>query len=141
MTQKRILFIHKNYPAQFGALGAWMANRGWDVTFATERKDIKESPFRVVRFEPHRKGTEGIHRYLVGLEESIITGQGFARTAIAMRNQGYVPDIVVAHSGWGVGTFVKDIWPDTAFVHWIMPDQISSRPISAHASGANGGDA
>lgn len=119
MTQKRILFIHKNYPAQFGALGAWLAQRGWDVTFATERKDVQGAPFRMVRFEPHRKGTEGIHQYLRGVEESIITGQGFARSAIAMRNQGYAPDVVVAHSGWGVGTFVKDIWPDTAFVPYL----------------------
>lgn len=119
MTQKRILFIHKNYPAQFGTLGGWLAQKGWDVTFATERKDVTQSPFRVVRFEPHRKGTQGIHRYLAGLEEGVITGQGFARTAIAMKNQGYTPDIVVAHSGWGVGTFVKDIWPDTKFVAYL----------------------
>jgi len=119
MTQNSILFIHKNYPAQFGALGNWLKGRGWDVTFATERKDIREAPFKVARFEPHRKGTEGIHRYLTGLEESVITGQGFARTAIALRNKGYTPDIVVAHSGWGVGTFVKDIWPTTAFVPYL----------------------
>jgi len=119
MTKKRILFIHKNYPAQFGALGSWLAKKGWDVTFATERKGVKSAPFRVARFEPHRKATEGIHRYIKGVEESLITGQGFARTAIAMRNQGYEPDIVVAHSGWGVGTFVKDIWKDTAFVPYL----------------------
>ncbi len=112
----RILFIHKNYPAQFGALGAWLSGQGWDVTFATERKDVGQAPMRVVQFEPHREVTKGIHRYVAGLEEGIIAGQGFARTALAMRNKGYKPDCVVAHSGWGVGTFVKDIWPDTCFI-------------------------
>jgi len=119
MTKKRILFIHKNYPAQFGALGGWLSQQGWDVTFATARKDVTQSPFDVVKFESHREGTEGIHQYLVGVEEGIIAGQGFARTAISLRNNGYVPDVVVAHSGWGVGTFVKDIWPQTAFVPYL----------------------
>ena len=112
----RILFIHKNYPAQFGAIGAWLAKKGWDVIFATEREGVENQPVRVVRFGSNREVTNGIHQYLAGVEQGLITGQGFARTAIAMRNQGYEPDVVVAHSGWGVGTFVKDIWPNTKFI-------------------------
>jgi len=112
----RILFIHKNYPAQFGAIGAWLAKKGWDVIFATEREGVENQPVRVVRFGSNREVTNGIHQYLAGVEQALITGQGFARTAIAMRNQGYEPDVVVAHSGWGVGTFVKDIWPNTKFI-------------------------
>jgi glycosyltransferase involved in cell wall biosynthesis len=33
-----------------------------------------------------------------------------------LREQGYVPDLVVAHSGWGGGLFVKDIWPEASLI-------------------------
>ena len=34
----RILFAHKNFPAQFGALGDWLAGQGWEVAFLTQRE-------------------------------------------------------------------------------------------------------
>ena len=34
----RILFIHDNFPAQFGRFGQWLAGRGWEISFATEAK-------------------------------------------------------------------------------------------------------
>ena len=33
----RILFAHKNFPAQFGAFGEWLAGQGWEVAFLTQR--------------------------------------------------------------------------------------------------------
>ena len=115
----KILFIHKNYPAQFGELGHWLAAQGWDVTFATERDDVASERIRIVQFKDHRGQTKGIHHYAAGFERAIISAQAFARSAVALRNQGYTPDVVVAHSGWGVGSFVKDIWPDTKYVAYL----------------------
>ncbi len=116
----RILFIHSNFPAQFGQLGEWLANQGWDVTFATARKDVPPGgKIRVVQFEPHRDITKGVHNYVAGLEKAVITGQGFVRAAVELRKQGYAPDIIVAHSGWGVGMFAKDVWPDAKFVPYF----------------------
>ncbi|MEL6264349.1 MAG: glycosyltransferase [Pseudomonadota bacterium] len=113
----RILFSHQNYPAQFGAFGAWLATRGWDVTFATA-KEGAEPPrgCRMIRMAPHRSVTEGVHRFASGHEQAMINAQGFANAAIRAREMGFVPDIVVAHSGWGSGTFAKAVWPETRFV-------------------------
>lgn len=115
----RVLFIHKNFPAQFGALGAWLSGQDCEVLFATERADLKNPGVDWVNFKPKRKPTQGIHRYVGGLENAVITGQGFARTAVALRQRGYRPDVVVAHSGWGVGLFAKDVWPETRYVPYF----------------------
>jgi glycosyltransferase involved in cell wall biosynthesis len=32
---------------------------------------------------------------------------------LALKAQGFTPDAVVAHPGWGESLFVKDVWPDT----------------------------
>ncbi|MGB0798845.1 MAG: glycosyltransferase, partial [Planktomarina sp.] len=29
------------------------------------------------------------------------------------------PDVVMAHSGWGSGTFTKAVWPDTKFIQYL----------------------
>jgi len=74
---------------------------------------------RIVQYEPHRDITKGVHNYVAGLEKAVIAGQGFIRAATALRKEGYVPDVVVAHSGWGGGMFVKDLWPETKFVPYL----------------------
>ncbi|WP_300031866.1 glycosyltransferase [uncultured Roseobacter sp.] len=114
----KILFIHKNYPAQFGRVAIWLAEHGWDVTFATTRHDVRSDKLRIVRFKEHREPSPATHHYLTGTERAVIAGQGLARTALALRKEGYEPDVVVAHSGWGVGFFVRDIWPDTKYVQY-----------------------
>ena len=114
----RILFIHNNFPAQFGGLAAWLAARGWDVTFATQRRDARHRGIRIVPYGTHRSASPDTHHYLRGTEQAVITAQGFARAAIALRREGYTPDVVVAHTGWGPGLFVKDVWPDTAYVQY-----------------------
>ncbi|MEM9577547.1 MAG: glycosyltransferase [Pseudomonadota bacterium] len=114
----KILFVHKNYPAQFGQIAHWLVKRGWDVTFATARKDVRSSTIRVIHFEDHREASNETHHYLTGSEEAVISGQGVVRAVLRLKRQGYHPDVVVAHSGWGVGLFVKDVWPGTKYVQY-----------------------
>ena len=114
-----ILFIHTNFPAQFGFLGLRLAREGWDVAFATRREDAQSENLRVIRFTEGREATRGIHPYLVGSEQAVITGQQAARALIGERDAGYRPDIVMAHAGWGAGLFVPDIFPDAVYIPYV----------------------
>ncbi|WDI32462.1 glycosyltransferase [Hyphococcus flavus] len=116
----RILFLHDNFPAQFGVFGQYLAHReGWDVTFGTQRKGVSMKGLKTFNYAPHRNITEKIHPYVGGFEKSVLNGQGLARTAIKLKEKGYTPDIVMAHSGWGPGLYVKDIWPDAKYVGYF----------------------
>jgi glycosyltransferase involved in cell wall biosynthesis len=112
----KILFIHDNFPAQFGALGMWLASQGWDVTFATNAKNASAPGIRVLPYGPHREPSKETHPYAQPMDKAAINGQGFARAALKAREAGYAPDIIVAHSGWGGGTFARDVFPRAAFV-------------------------
>ncbi|GAA0303608.1 glycosyltransferase [Rhodovulum strictum] len=115
-----ILFSHLNFPAQFGAFGANLARQGWSVTFVTERTDAVPPPgCRMFRMTPHRTPTEGVHRFARPLEAAMINGQAFANAALAARQAGLSPDIVVAHSGWGAGTFARAVWPQAKLVSYV----------------------
>lgn len=111
-----ILFVHDNFPAQFGDLGDWLAQTGWQVAFATAADAPASSTMRILAYRPHREPSPQAHPYAQTLDRAAITAQAFVRAALAARDGGYHPDIVVAHSGWGAGMFAKDVFPDAAFV-------------------------
>lgn len=111
-----ILFVHDIFPGQFGALGQWLAGRGWQVTFATATPDARSDDFRIIRYAPHRAPSAATHPYAQPLDRAAIRAQAFVRAALAARREGYRPDVVVAHSGWGAGMFAKDVFPEAAFV-------------------------
>jgi len=115
----RILFLHNNFPAQFGVFGQYLAKEGWDVLYGTQRKDAALPGVKVFHYEPHRQATEKIHPYAVNYEQALINGQAVVRAAISLKKKSYAPDIVMAHSGWGPGLFVKDVWPDTKYVGYF----------------------
>jgi glycosyltransferase involved in cell wall biosynthesis len=113
----RVLFIHDNHPAQFGALGSALAQQGWDITFLTRKAD--HAPLKGVRTLAYRvkdKPAEGLHPFLAPSERAVLNGASAMAGARRLREQGYVPDLVVAHSGWGGGLFVKDIWPEASLI-------------------------
>ncbi|MCQ8129627.1 glycosyltransferase [Methylomonas rivi] len=118
-SQHKILFIHENFPAQFGGFADWLTAKGWDVKYATAKTDVGAVKFDVVNFKAHRGVTAGQHHYLTGYEKAIINAQAFARMAVDLSKQGYRPDIIVAHSGWGVGSFAKDVWPGSKYVPYF----------------------
>jgi len=141
-----ILFLHENYPAQFGALADYLAGTGWQVVFGTQKEGLDPgstkhlaSGVRVVRYARARDPNVETHPYLQGTERAILNGQGFARLGISLKNAGFMPDIIVAHSGWGSGSFAKVVFPEARLVQYLewwyryppvdaIPDLPSQRP-------------
>ena len=115
----RILFLHNNFPAQFRDLApALAAIPGNEVVFAT-REDSRQLPgVRKVRWDPTASGAKA-HSYLQELDSAVLHGQGLFRLALSLRRQGFVPDVVYGHSGWGSTMFVKDAYPDAKLISYF----------------------
>jgi glycosyltransferase involved in cell wall biosynthesis len=122
----KILFVHDNFPAQFGLIGEYLAERGWDVLFGTARKDARHPTIKTFTYAPHRAITKGVHPYAGVYEKAVINGQAVARACFDLKRKGYRPDVMVAHSGWGPGIFLKDVWPEARYVGyfewWYQPN-------------------
>lgn len=114
-----IFFIHTNFPAQFGFFGHWLAERGWEVSFATQREGVKSDKIRIIPFGKGREVSDKTHQYMRNTEKAVITGQQVARACFPLAEKGFKPDIVMAHSGWGGGLFVRDIWPQTLYIPYL----------------------
>lgn len=112
-----VVFIHQNFPGQFrhiaGALAADPANR---VLSISQPQAPGLPGVRNIVYRPARKVTREIHPYLISTEAGILNGQGVAHVLLALKRRGFVPDVVVAHAGWGEGLFVKDVLPGTRLI-------------------------
>ena len=115
----KILFLHDNFPAQFGPIGEYLAKNGWEVTFGTQRQGAKSPLIKTFNYKPHREITKGVHPYAATFEKAAINGQAAARACLALKAQGYAPDVMMAHSGWGPGMYLKDIWPDARYIGYF----------------------
>ncbi|KEJ90737.1 glycosyltransferase family 4 protein [Sulfitobacter donghicola] len=114
-----ILFVHQNMPGQYRELVQWLAERGeHKIYFLTQRKNaakIEGVETRVYR--PHRTPTKDSYGLSKVWEEA--SGAGFGAVLAAQRierEDGFKPDLIVGHVGWGELTFFKQIWPDVPII-------------------------
>ncbi len=115
----RILVVHQNFPGQFGHLvQAWSQRPGWDVRGLGRDTAPGLPGFKgLVRYKLHRQVHEAQHPYLRQMEAATLHGQAAVRAMLAMKKQGFIPDAIVAHPGWGETLYAKDVFPDTRLIH------------------------
>ncbi|MEP0961401.1 MAG: glycosyltransferase [Roseobacter sp.] len=118
-----ILFIHDEYPGQFGAFAEYLMAQGWAVSFATLNKNIPENmPYPVFGYTPHRTPAAQTHPYAQSYDRAVLTGQACARTCMAAKDAGELaPHVILSHVGPGAGLYVRDVFPDAfivAYCEW-----------------------
>lgn len=109
-----ILFIHQNFPGQFKFLAPALIARGHTVVAMTMQKtEAKEwQGVKLVSYAVSRGTTPNVHPWVSDFETKTIRGEACFRAALKMKVQGFMPDIIIAHPGWGESLFLKDVWPE-----------------------------
>ena len=116
---KRILIVHQNFPGQFRRLGqAWAQQANWEVIGMGRRTAPGMSSVRWIPYDLAREPAKVQHPYLRQMEEAVLHGQAAARIMLKLKHQGYKPDAILAHPGWGETLYAKDIFPDTRLIHF-----------------------
>lgn len=108
-----ILFIHQNFPGQFKFLAPALVQRGHQVVAMT-MQPVSSPLWRGVRLVPYRASrgtTPAVHPWVSDLETKIIRAEACFRAALQMKAEGFTPDVIVAHPGWGESLFLKEVWP------------------------------
>jgi glycosyltransferase involved in cell wall biosynthesis len=116
----KLLFIHQNFPGQFKHLARHYGQNGQhDVRFITQRKEIEIPGVTKLLYKPHRTARKETHHYLHGMENAVLHGQAVAKVCEQLRQEGFIPDVVVAHPGWGEALYIKDIFPNTPLLNYF----------------------
>ena len=114
----KILFVHQNFPGQFPHLAPELAKRGHDCLALTDHGNNRVSPIPVVRYK-HEPAPVDPAATRLGRNYTLMSDRGVtvARAALQMRNvQGYIPDVILGHSGWGETLFLKEVWPEARLI-------------------------
>ena len=111
-----ILFIHQNFPGQFKHLLQHLASQKQHELVGLGIQQPKEKLPKGVQYfqySIHRGNTKNIHRFILELETKTIRAEACARRAEELKKQGFRPDLIYAHPGWGESLFLKEVWPNT----------------------------
>ena len=120
----RILFVHSNYPAQFRHLSRHFAdNPNHQVVFLSQGKEWtapNDGSIKLIRYQLGRDPQGALcHPYLKRFESAVLTGQACLREAMKLRQEGFTPDLIIGHSGFGSTLYLKEVWPNALFLGYF----------------------
>lgn len=124
-----ILYVHQNYPAQFGHIARWLVQqRGWKCSFVTQAEV---------------KGDDGIERIVYKLRGGASLKNHFCSRTFentvwhcdavyhALKGRiGEKPDLIVGHSGFGSTLFLRELYPDTPVLNFFEYYYRAHDPLS-----------
>ncbi|TBU95471.1 glycosyltransferase family 4 protein [Phytopseudomonas dryadis] len=114
-----VLFIHQNFPGQFRHIAAHLSREpGVEVRAIGRDHAPGLAGIHLHRYRLHRQASKETHPYARTLEEGVLHGQQVLRLLLDMQRQGYRPDVVIAHPGWGESLYVKQVFPEARLIHF-----------------------
>jgi glycosyltransferase involved in cell wall biosynthesis len=109
-----VLFIHQNFPGQFKFLAPALVQQGHRVVALSMQKNqpAQWQGVEVVGYSVARGTTANVHPWVSDFETKTIRAEACFRAALQLKQQGFTPDVIIAHHGWGESLFLKEVWPD-----------------------------
>ena len=110
----RLLFIHQNFPGQFEHVAPELARQGHQVVALAINAGAQRWPgVQVVLHQPQPRPGDGAGADPLTREwaAKLARGESAAQAMLQLRRQGFTPDVVMAHPGWGEALYVRDVFP------------------------------
>lgn len=122
-----ILFVHQNFPGQYKHLAPAMAQQGNTVIGLGDAQNITQQPdnpfsqagVKLITYKTPKGASPSTHHYIRGLESNVRRGQAIVRATMQLREQGFIPDIICAHPGWGEALYLKDVFPEAKHLYFL----------------------
>lgn len=114
-----ILFIHQNFPGQYKHLAPALVKRGHNVHAIGMSGFQSQAGITFHRYKNARGTTHNAHPWVIDYEAKIIRGEACANLCMQLKQDGFEPDVICAHPGWGETLFLKEVWPDAKQLHFV----------------------
>ncbi|MBL8554590.1 MAG: glycosyltransferase [Phenylobacterium sp.] len=106
-----VLFVHNNFPGQFRDLAQTLVARGVPCMAVGQDHAGQMAGVRTARYALPRGTTAGIYPLAVRAEADLIRGRSAYDAAKALKLEGWDPQAIVGHPGWGETTFLGELFP------------------------------
>ena len=120
----KLLFIHQNFPGQYRHVAArFAADPAHRVVAIGDHANVirrdKLHGVHLAAYPTPPGASRHVHPYLRGQEAAVRRGQAVVRALQGLRKQGFVPDLICAHPGWGEALFLKDAMPESTLLAYF----------------------
>ncbi len=117
----RLLFVHQNFPGQYLHILRGIVSEGGHQIIGLGINPLSESlpkGIHYLRYQPKRGNTPDMHPWVLETETKCIRGEACATASAELQKQGFQPDLICAHPGWGESLFLRDVWPQTPILSY-----------------------
>jgi glycosyltransferase involved in cell wall biosynthesis len=115
-----VLFVHQNFPGQYRHIAPLLAAQGCHRVVALGLAEQVNIPnLEYIRYPLTRQPSAQIHPLLQEQEVKLIRGESVAQAAWTLRQQGFLPDLICVHPGWGEALFLKDVFPEAKLLLFL----------------------
>jgi glycosyltransferase involved in cell wall biosynthesis len=110
----RILFLHQNFPGQWLHLARYYASVAEnEVVAITDSENKQPEIVRTYRYPTPTPDVRRLPRVVARFAHNLARAELVAKIMLDLSHEGFIPDVVAGHCGWGETLFVKEIWPET----------------------------
>ena len=88
------------------------------VIFVTQRQGREVTGIRTLEYLP-LPPSAATQPYLQDVELGVMNGLAVARLCEGLKREGFAPDVVIGHCGWGEVLFIKDVWPSVPLLGYF----------------------
>ncbi len=104
-----VLFVHQNYPAQFGHIARKLVqDHGWRCTCLSRNPPGTDGGVALIQYDLKGGATEKTHYCTRSFENAVSHSQGVFEACRQHRE--LRPDLIVGHSGFGSTLFLRELY-------------------------------
>lgn len=112
----KIVLIHQNFPGQYRRLLPALIKSGHHLVAISQVDSLAIEGVANLYYSLPRGNLPNQHPWLVSMESALLRAEAVAKSCQKLKEKGYIPDLILAHSGWGETLFLKDIWPNSRLI-------------------------
>jgi glycosyltransferase involved in cell wall biosynthesis len=113
----KVLFVHNNFPAQFGnVVDALRGNRGVELAAIGAESAQAVEGVAIHRYTLQPVDVSFTHPFARRFDAECRRAEHVLLAASALASSGFVPDLILAHCGWGETLPLRSIFPKAKLI-------------------------
>lgn len=114
----RLLLAHQNFPGQFRQLTPFLQARGHELVAVGSHQRALPFPCRMLRYAEPAKPAQPLPYGAALWHEALQRAEAVAGLCAGLEAEGWRPDRILGHCGWGETLGLHALWPSVPQILW-----------------------